>query len=246
MKAWFSNVPNAISLSRIVAVPVLLGAAATGRHDLFAYVLLYAMVSDIVDGFLARSLHLESEFGARLDSVADLGTVAASIAGLVAFERPFLASHPYSVGVFVFALSFEIGFALWRYGRVSSFHTYLSRAAAYAMGIFIMDLFLIGFHVWVVLPRAHDCAAVLLGGDCAGRLSTRVAGRCPRAVLGLEVARADLTRRAGAGEIPTWFSAAELAVGRMRHSAPWPPTLPQIHVGFFMLVGDPRASHVKR
>ena len=34
--------------------------------------------------------------------------------------------------------------ALWRYGRLSSFHTYLSRAAAVAMGLFVGALFVVG------------------------------------------------------------------------------------------------------
>jgi len=40
--------------------------------------------------------------------------------------------------------------ALLRYGKLSSFHTYLSRAAAYAMGIFIGVLFCFGFHLWLM------------------------------------------------------------------------------------------------
>jgi CDP-diacylglycerol--glycerol-3-phosphate 3-phosphatidyltransferase len=35
--------------------------------------------------------------------------------------------------------------SLLRYGRLSSFHTYLSKAAAYALGFFLGWLFLFGF-----------------------------------------------------------------------------------------------------
>jgi CDP-diacylglycerol--glycerol-3-phosphate 3-phosphatidyltransferase len=39
----------------------------------------------------------------------------------------------------------QIVLALWRYGRVSSFHTVLNRIGAYAQGIFLITLFFWGF-----------------------------------------------------------------------------------------------------
>jgi CDP-diacylglycerol--glycerol-3-phosphate 3-phosphatidyltransferase len=44
----------------------------------------------------------------------------------------------------------EIAGSLWRYGRISSFHTILVRIAAYAQGIFVMSLFLWGYAAWVL------------------------------------------------------------------------------------------------
>ncbi len=38
----------------------------------------------------------------------------------------------------------ELITSLWRYGRVSSFHTLLTRAAAFMAGVFVMSLFLLG------------------------------------------------------------------------------------------------------
>jgi CDP-diacylglycerol--glycerol-3-phosphate 3-phosphatidyltransferase len=40
--------------------------------------------------------------------------------------------------------------ALWRFGRIASLHTYLSRAAAYTQGVFIMTRFIWGYQEWLL------------------------------------------------------------------------------------------------
>src|SRR5271170_902803 len=43
----------------------------------------------------------------------------------------------------------EVVASLWRYGKVSSFHTVLARAAAVMAGVFVMWLFLWGYQGWL-------------------------------------------------------------------------------------------------
>jgi cardiolipin synthase len=63
--------PNLITLGRILLVPVLVWAIASGEM-LVAFVLfLVAGVSDLVDGFLAKRFAMTSEIGAYLDPLAD-------------------------------------------------------------------------------------------------------------------------------------------------------------------------------
>ena len=61
---------NIITLSRIV-LSVLLFAFKHGSYP-FAVLYLLCGITDMLDGFIARKLHTESEKGARLDSIADL------------------------------------------------------------------------------------------------------------------------------------------------------------------------------
>src|ERR1700758_5005172 len=68
------NVPNLISGFRLVIVPVLLCLAWIGEHTLFLIFLTYSLLSDLVDGFIARSLNQVSELGAKLDSWSDFIT----------------------------------------------------------------------------------------------------------------------------------------------------------------------------
>jgi cardiolipin synthase len=65
------NIPNLITLARILAVPVVVWAIAA-HEMLFAFILfLAAGVSDAVDGFLAKRFDMKSELGAYLDPLAD-------------------------------------------------------------------------------------------------------------------------------------------------------------------------------
>jgi cardiolipin synthase len=65
------NLPNLITLARILSVPVLVWAIASGEW-LFAFLLfLAAGISDAVDGFLAKRFGMTSELGAYLDPLAD-------------------------------------------------------------------------------------------------------------------------------------------------------------------------------
>jgi phosphatidylglycerophosphate synthase len=70
--ARYVTVPNALSASRIVFLP-LLWALALLRIEM-AFVIAYALVgiTDLFDGYAARRLNQRSAFGKTLDSFADL------------------------------------------------------------------------------------------------------------------------------------------------------------------------------
>ena len=63
--------PNAITLSRIALVPILILALKDERYELALALFLLAGASDALDGFLAKRLDLTSRLGAILDPAAD-------------------------------------------------------------------------------------------------------------------------------------------------------------------------------
>ena len=66
------NIPNLITLGRILLVPVVVWAISTPGAMWIAFVLFVAAgVSDAVDGFLAKRFGMASELGAYLDPLAD-------------------------------------------------------------------------------------------------------------------------------------------------------------------------------
>lgn len=143
------KVPNAISIARLCATMVLLFAALLHRSELFKWLLLACLLSDILDGLIARSFHLTSKLGASLDSIADVTTMLMAMLGIAVFQRAFLTEHFTAVTVVIAFYIGEVIAALIRYGKLSSFHTLLDRVAAYAAGIFIMSLFLWGYQAWL-------------------------------------------------------------------------------------------------
>ena len=147
---WLRQVPNALSLARLLAVPVLAAFAALGRETAFTWVLIPALLSDIADGLIARLYGLESKVGAMLDSIADTLLMFVSLYGLWAFFPELVKGHAWLIGTAVGLWLLEDLLALARYGRLSSFHTYLSKIVANLLGFFIGWLFLFGFEPWML------------------------------------------------------------------------------------------------
>lgn len=100
-------VPNAISVARILATPVLVGMAAVGNEAVFTWVLVPALLSDIADGLIARVFHLQSKLGALLDSVADTLLLFVSIYGIWVFHREVIELHAMECAVMVGAWLME-------------------------------------------------------------------------------------------------------------------------------------------
>jgi CDP-diacylglycerol--glycerol-3-phosphate 3-phosphatidyltransferase len=144
------HVPNVISALRLLAVPVLVLLAWRHAETAFAWVLVAALVSDIADGLIARVFAFTSKLGALLDSTADALLLFTAGYGALVFYPGLVREHWRAAALLFGFWLLEAAVALMRYGRLSSFHTYLSRAAGYAMGIFIGVLFLFGFHSWLL------------------------------------------------------------------------------------------------
>jgi phosphatidylglycerophosphate synthase len=144
------HVPNAISAARILAAPLLVVLAAAGHEMAFTWILVTALLSDIADGLIARAFDLRSRLGALLDSVADTLLLFTSIYGAWVFHPEVVAAHWPVGALLVGAWAIENVAALLRYGRLSSFHTYVSKAAGYLLGIFIGVLFVFGFQPWLL------------------------------------------------------------------------------------------------
>jgi len=89
------NVPNLITLSRIILIPLIVGIfylpddwlSYQNKNITACAIFIVAAVTDWLDGWLARRLNQTSAFGAFLDPVADKLMVAAALIILVQLER---------------------------------------------------------------------------------------------------------------------------------------------------------------
>lgn len=64
-------IPNAISLARLLALPVIIYLILERQHQSAFWLFAAAGISDAVDGVLAKRLGVVSEIGAYLDALAD-------------------------------------------------------------------------------------------------------------------------------------------------------------------------------
>jgi cardiolipin synthase len=95
-----TSLPNLLTLSRIAAVPVLVGlfyVSGDGWRWIACALFTAAAVTDFFDGYFARQRQEFSRFGKLLDPIADKLLVAATILMLVAFDRMSLWSVPAAV-----------------------------------------------------------------------------------------------------------------------------------------------------
>lgn len=72
------NIPNILTLLRIIMVPVIVILLIQGSFLKALLVFMAAGLTDILDGFLARVLHQQTELGAYLDPIADKALLISS------------------------------------------------------------------------------------------------------------------------------------------------------------------------
>ncbi|MDR1551699.1 MAG: CDP-alcohol phosphatidyltransferase family protein [Holosporaceae bacterium] len=76
-------VPNALSVARMLAAVLLVYLILIGEKPVCALaVCVFAAITDFLDGYLARRLHITSELGAMLDPLADKLMIILSFAAL--------------------------------------------------------------------------------------------------------------------------------------------------------------------
>ncbi len=86
------NIPNILSLSRIVLIPlfIYLLNLKTGEALINALIVfIIASLTDVFDGWSARKLHLESEFGKFIDPLADKILVISCLAAIFVIDPSF-------------------------------------------------------------------------------------------------------------------------------------------------------------
>ena len=65
------NIPNVISLFRLLLVPVAVWLIIHKYHSAAFWIFVAACISDAVDGYIAKKFDLQTELGGFLDPIAD-------------------------------------------------------------------------------------------------------------------------------------------------------------------------------
>lgn len=140
------NVPNALSAYRLFALPFILYAIYTVNRNLFILLISINLISDILDGLIARLFNLQTEFGAKLDSVADIGTYLMAFLGMITLEKAFVSSYKVEFIILIALWIIPQLCALIKFRRFPSFHLWSYKVTGYVQGIFIFSYFTVGFY----------------------------------------------------------------------------------------------------
>jgi CDP-diacylglycerol--glycerol-3-phosphate 3-phosphatidyltransferase len=94
------NIPNILTLSRIVMIPVfvfIFYMPVQWSYLVSASIFTLAAVTDWLDGYLARKLNQSTPFGAFLDPVADKLMVAVALAVLIEEHAALILTLPATI-----------------------------------------------------------------------------------------------------------------------------------------------------
>jgi cardiolipin synthase len=163
------TIPNMISAYRLIIDPVILYFIISGKENLFAIFLTINLLSDALDGFLARKLKQETELGARLDGFADNFTYVLAFIGIFVFKMDDIRPHLVSFIIMITMLVSTVIVSLIKFRKFPSYHLYTTKIGGYIEGGFFICLFLIGFITpyyyfmvaWAIMG-AIECIAINL------------------------------------------------------------------------------------
>jgi cardiolipin synthase len=140
------TLPNILSALRLLIFPFLLYYAFMGERNIFAWLFLISLVTDIADGFIARRFNMITAFGSRLDSLGDLCNAIAALYGIISLCRSDVEEH--YIGFIVLFSLFFLGYIIMfiKFKRLIGMHLYIAKITAYVQGVFLITWFMFGFN----------------------------------------------------------------------------------------------------
>ncbi|MHC4711286.1 MAG: CDP-alcohol phosphatidyltransferase family protein [Planctomycetota bacterium] len=151
---------GSLSTFRILCFPVLLALAWNGETAPFLVLFGIGLLSDLLDGVLARGLGLESDFGARLDQWGDFALwLSFAVGAIWLWPEIVRREAPYAV-LAITCLLLPTAIAYAKYRSVPGYHTWLAKLTSILMGVAVPLLLIFDF-AW---PFRVAAFSLLLSG----------------------------------------------------------------------------------
>ena len=149
------NIPNALTLLRVLLVPVYIALFAMGRKYAALITFLFACLTDFLDGQIARRWNLITDFGKLMDPLADKVMVLTAMFSMTIGNRLIAPVIPWSAVTTLLLKEIVMvagGIALLRHGVV----VFSSLIGKVAHCVFIAGLVAAYFHEELsdLLPNA--------------------------------------------------------------------------------------------
>lgn len=148
IKQKIYTIPNLLSMTRLLLVPVLIALAIAENAQAFLMVLAFSLLSDVFDGYLARKLNQTTELGAKLDSWGDVLTYGAMILGLYWIWPQVFAEQLWFLVAATLSFVVPVAHAFRKFGEYPSYHTLGAKTAAVLMAPAFYSLTLLGWDLF--------------------------------------------------------------------------------------------------
>ena len=155
LRRHLGTLPNQLTASRLALVPVLWWLALLGEPGWLGIGVMVASITDMLDGYLSRRWNQTSEFGARLDSIAD-HLLAVSTTLWLVLLRPFFFREQRWPLILWSAFALLVLLVSWlKFRRFVNLHLYTSKVAVILAFLFGVPLLVLGrynpVHFWITL-----------------------------------------------------------------------------------------------
>jgi cardiolipin synthase len=145
------TLPNQLTVLRILLIPVFVLLLVYDMRIAALIVFLLTGISDVLDGYIARTWRQQTTLGTFLDPIADKLLMVTTFATLALLQALPLSLSLLLIGRDVL-LSLMIGIVLWITGRRLSGPTLWGRAAMFGqMWTVVFGLFFYVFEDWPLL-----------------------------------------------------------------------------------------------
>ena len=134
------NIPNTLSLFRIIAAPFLLLTGWFEMPTLFFVLFGLMLLSDALDGIIARMLNQTSELGARLDSYGDIVTYLTTPLAVWWLWPDLVKEELYYIIAAIIIYVLPAFFSLYKFGKLASYHTWITKISAVLMSAGVVVL----------------------------------------------------------------------------------------------------------
>jgi phosphatidylglycerophosphate synthase len=148
------SIPTLLIGARLLLAAPLWALALLGMQRALAAGLALALLTDVLDGRVARWLGQDGAANARLDSLADRVLVVSALAWLLLLHPAVVRDHLWLWlgGLLLLACSWLVGLVRW--GRVGALHLHSARLGGAAQGLFVLHTFWSGAYSPTLLYAA--------------------------------------------------------------------------------------------
>ncbi len=159
------TIPTLFTLARIIVVPIIVGAMMKHYWGIAFFFFVFACMTDLIDGFLARLLNEKTFLGACLDPVADKLLLLSCFSTLAFVSTPLFSVPRFFVLFVVGKEALQIAGALLIYhfrGHLDVHPTLLGKTTTCIQMIFIMWLFACYFFCWMPIKTYYVMLGVMI------------------------------------------------------------------------------------
>ncbi len=140
------TIPNIVTFIRLMMFPIVWYYCFHGEQIKVAILVIICLLSDFLDGYLARTLNCSTSFGAKFDSFADNLMLGSFVFWIWLILPEIWSLYQIYLGVLLLQIIVVFLIMIFKYKRMVEIHTILSKVGVSIMWLFFIYTLLFGFN----------------------------------------------------------------------------------------------------